>query len=37
MILLNYVLISCNIAIQLDPKDAITWSNKGNLLDNLGR
>ena len=37
MILLNYILISYNKAIQLDPKYAKAWYNKGGLLQNLGR
>ena len=32
MILLNYVLISYNKAIQLDPKDATAWHNKGDFI-----
>ena len=36
-ILLNYILISYNKAIQLDPKYADAWYNKGVLLKHLGR
>ena len=37
MILLNYILISYNKAIQLDSKYTKAWSNKGVLLSYLGR
>ena len=37
MILLNYIFISYNKAIQWDPKYVHAWYNKGNLLDDLGR
>ena len=36
-ILLNFILISYNQAIQLNPKHFVAWSNKGNLLKDLGR
>ena len=36
-LLLNYILISYNQAIQLNPKYVNAWSNKGVLLDDLGR
>ena len=37
MILLNYIFISFNKAIQLDPKFIVAWYNKGALLKDLGR
>ena len=37
ILLFNYIFISYNQAIQLDTKYANAWSNKGGLLDELGR
>ena len=36
-VIIHYILISNNQAIQLDPKNVKAWSNKGVLLDDLGR
>ena len=33
-ILLDYMFISYNQAIKLDPRDAKAWHNKGHLLNN---
>ena len=37
MILLNYILVSYNKAIQFNPKFVAAWYNKGVLLSYLGR